>query len=127
MNLFSVTEMVGINCSDLNAAIAWHKSASDEITKQNVNEAQLMTYIRELNGGNLPNMGTNPTRSATIQQLLDIAATHMSYYDEHYWLVAKYILKRNADKITIVCGYYDTHASSRRHPILLPNGIERSR
>ena len=101
MNFFSATELVGINCSDLNAAIAWHKSALDDITKKNLNEAQLMSYIRELNGGNIPNMGTNPTRSAIIQQLLDTAATNMSYYNEHFWLVTKHILKRNADKITM--------------------------
>ena len=76
---------------DLNAAVAWHKSASDEIAKHNVNEAQPKTYIRELNGGNIPNMGTNPTRSEIIQQLMGIAATNMSY-DEHYWLVAKNVL-----------------------------------
>ena len=73
----------------------------DEIEKHNVNEAQLKTYIRELNGGNIPNMGTNPTRSEIIQQLLDIAATSMSYYGEHYWLVAKNVLKRKTDKLTM--------------------------
>ena len=94
MNLFSVTEMVGINCTELNAAIAWHKYKSTEIEKFNVNDAQLKVYILELNGGIIPNLGNNPTRSDIIQQVLDIAATSMSYYDEHFWLVAKHVLKR---------------------------------
>jgi hypothetical protein len=99
MNPFS--EIVGINCLDLNAVITWHKSKMEEFQKFEITDAQLMIYLRELNGGIVPNLGKNPSRSDIIKLSLDSAASGMSFYDEHYCWVAKQVIKHDVDRITM--------------------------
>ena len=96
MNFFP--EILSVNCGDLNAVLTWHKSKLEEIEKFELTNAQLIIYLRELNGGIVPNLGKNPSRSEIIKSLLDSAATGMSHYDEHHWWVAKQVIRHDADR-----------------------------
>ena len=62
-------------------------------------DVQLKIYLRELNGGIVPNLGKDLSRSDIIQKLLDIAATGTSFYYKHFWWVAKQVLKHEADRL----------------------------
>ena len=61
--------------------------------------AQLKIYLGELNGGTVPNLDKDPSRSDINKVLLDSAATGISFYDEHFWWVAKQVMKHDADRI----------------------------